>query len=318
MSKRALMGYSCWAIVASFALGCSASGGNSGVSGAAASSGVEAGGSLQLVTGGSSATPSGATAGTGGSLSLGGGIATGEGGAPDAAQTCDGKLTGYVRDFNAAQHPDFEPTDFTYPMRVSGKYLADEPDIVAKALGPDLKPVYAKGDGSASATTTGAANFASWFHDTDGINQGQELTLQFTRDPADPTGKKWFYDSATTMGFFPVDGMLLGATPPLNEGLMHNYHFTFELHTVFKYQAGQVFRFRGDDDVWIYINHQKVVDLGGIHVAEERTVDLSTLGLTDGDDYPLDGFFAERHVTDSNFSMETSLEFVKCDIVVPK
>jgi fibro-slime domain-containing protein len=270
------------------------------------------GGTLQLGTSGSPDT------GSGGSLSLGGMPMAEAAGAPDAAQTCDGKLTGYVRDFNAAQHPDFEPTDFTFPMRASGKYLSDEPGIVEAMLGADQKPVYAKGDGHGSATTTGAANFASWFHDILDLNQGQKLTLQFTKDPNDPSGKKWFYDSATTMGFFPIDGQLLGAEPPINEGLPHNYHFTFELHTVFKYQAGQVFRFRGDDDVWIFINSKNVVDLGGIHVAEERTVELGQLGLIDGQDYPLDGFFAERHVTDSNFSMETSLEFVKCDIVVPK
>lgn len=316
MRKGALI---CGCFFATLELGCSASGAGkgAGVSGPGSDTGGQ-----QLTLGGAGAASSGASGGSaalGGSLSIGGMLASEDGGeGSDAAETCDGKLTGYVRDFNAAQHPDFEPVDFMYPMRVGGKYLADEPGIVQKALGPDQKPVYAKGNGTDSATTTGAANFASWFHDTDGLNQGQELTLQFTRDPNDPSGKKWFYDSAETMGFFPVDGKLLGAKAPLNEGLAHNYHFTFELHTVFKYQSGQVFRFRGDDDVWIYINQELVVDLGGIHVAEERTVDLAALGLVDGQDYPLDGFFAERHITDSNFSMETSLEFVKCDIVVPK
>jgi fibro-slime domain-containing protein len=309
-----------WALVGGFIcslleLGCSAGG---GASMGASASGDGSGGSSASETGGTTST-SGSSPGLGGSLALGGSITASEGAAgPDAAETCDGKLTGYVRDFSAAQHPDFEPVDFTYPMRASGKYLADEPGIIQKALGADQKPVYAKGNGSASATTTGAASFASWFHDIDGLNQGQELTLQFTQDPSDPSGKKWSYDSAATMGFFPIDGQLLGATPPVNEGLLHNYHFTFELHTVFKYQQGQLFRFRGDDDVWIFIDGQLVVDLGGIHVAEERTVDLSALGLSDGREYPLDGFFAERHVTDSNFAMETSLEFIKCDIVVPK
>lgn len=306
-------------ILAVLQLGCSASGADN--SGASKIGNDTGGQQLTLAGGGAAASvaASGGVPSSGGTLAIGGMLASSEGGdGTDAAETCDGKLTGYVRDFNATQHPDFEPADFMYPMRVAGKYLADEPGIIQRALGADQKPVYAKGNGSDSATTTGAANFASWFHDTEGVNQGQELVLQFKQDPSDPDGKKWFYDSAETMGFFPIDGELLGAKAPLNEGLMHNYHFTFELHTVFKYQSGQVFRFRGDDDVWIFINQELVVDLGGIHVAEERTVDLAALGLVDGQDYPLDGFFAERHITDSNFAMETSLEFVKCNIVVPK
>ena len=137
-------------------------------------------------------------------------------------------------------------------------------------------------------------------------------------EKADPTGKKWIYDSALTGGFFPIDGELLGAkSVPINDGLMHNYHFTFELHTVFKYVQGQVFRFKGDDDVWVFIEGQRVVDLGGIHDALDRSIELDTLGLDPGGEYPLDFFFAERHYSESNFLAETSLEFVECgDIVV--
>jgi fibro-slime domain-containing protein len=276
-----------------------------------------------LALGGSGAGGSGSAGGLtlAGSpgISLGGAVEGSGGESSGAAETCDGKLTGYVRDFSAKTHADFEPADFTFPNRVPGKYIsgAVEPDIVAAALGDDKKPVYAKGDGSASGTTTGEANFASWFRDTPGMNQGRELTLTFTQDPADPTGKKWIYDSALTGGFFPIDGELLGATSvPVNDGLLHNYSFTFELHTIFKYLPGQTFRFKGDDDVWVFVNGQRVVDLGGIHSAEDRTVDLDELGLEPGGEYPLDFFFAERHFSESNFLAETSLEFTDCSIVV--
>jgi fibro-slime domain-containing protein len=36
-------------------------------------------------------------------------------------------------------------------------------------------------------------------------------------------------------------------------------------------------------------------------------VDLNRLGLTDGESYPLDFFFAERHRTQSNFRIQTNL-----------
>ncbi len=253
------------------------------------------------------------------SLNIGGALGSSGGESSDAAETCDGKLTGYVRDFSAKIHPDFEPADFMYPGRVPGKYIsgAVEEDIVTAELGADKKPVYAKGDGSASGTTTGEANFASWFRDTAGMNQGRELTLTFTQDSSDASGKKWVYDSALTGGFFPIDGELLGATSvPINDGLMHNYSFTFELHTIFKYVQGQIFRFKGDDDVWVFVDGKRVVDLGGIHSAEDRTVQLDELGLSAGGEYPLDFFFAERHFSESNFLAETSLEFTECSIVV--
>jgi hypothetical protein len=50
------------------------------------------------------------------------------------------------------------------------------------------------------------------------------------------------------------------------------------------------------------------VDLGGVHGAESGSVNLDTLGLTTGNNYSLDLFFAERHTVASNFRMETSLQ----------
>jgi fibro-slime domain-containing protein len=43
-------------------------------------------------------------------------------------------------------------------------------------------------------------------------------------------------------------------------------------------------------------------------------VNLDALGLTAMGTYRLDFFWAERHLTQSNFRIDTSLEFVDCGI----
>jgi len=217
--------------------------------------------------------------------------------------------------------PDFEVVTHAGAAKV---YNMDDKGIVTNTLGPDKTPVYAGNATSGTITTTGAANFATWFHDTPGINIGQELDLQFVPDknkPNDPNaftfGSGALGSACTTAdptycaGFYPIDGKQLG-----NEGNPHNYHMTFELHLKFKYHAGQVFTFTGDDDVFAYINNGLVVNLGGLHQVETGSVNLDTLGLTEGTVYPLDFFWCERHVTASNFHIDTSLEVVDCGSVV--
>jgi fibro-slime domain-containing protein len=51
-----------------------------------------------------------------------------------------------------------------------------------------------------------------------------------------------------------------------------------------------------------------VIDLGGLHGEVEGTVDLDTLGLTEGEVYARDIFHAERRHDGSHFRIETSIE----------
>jgi fibro-slime domain-containing protein len=183
--------------------------------------------------------------------------------------------------------------------------------MVAERLGADKKPVYAALAGS--PTTTGKANFDQWFRDTPGVNKSKVLTLPFT---VGPTGRTVF-DSAN---FFPIDNdpATWGNTP----GQAHNFHFSYELHTQFFYSGGEVFTFRGDDDVWAFVNGLRIVDLGGVHGAQDATVNIDAeaarLGITKGTAYAFDFFFVERHTTESNFRLETSLKFVNCDPILPQ
>lgn len=198
-------------------------------------------------------------------------------------------LTGTVRDFvnpgvpGYAAHPDFEAPLGSFPV-VTG--------AVVPTLVPGGKPVL---NGSPYSFTSAAA-FDQWYQDVPGVNQATTINLAL----AAVGGGIYEYVNSS---FFPIDDQLLG-----NQGRSHNYHFTMEVHNTFTYQGGEMFSFTGDDDLWLFINNELVVDLGGVHPAATGSVNLDTLGLTVGNDYSFDLFFAERHTTESNFRMQTSIQ----------
>ncbi|MFN2613381.1 MAG: fibro-slime domain-containing protein, partial [Actinomycetota bacterium] len=152
-------------------------------------------------------------------------------------------------------------------------------------------------------STHGSTYYNMWYHDTPGYNiTAPPYSLTLSMVPGSSPARYRYENYA----FFPIDGLYYG-----NEGKSHNYWFTFESHSTFTYQGGEVFNFAGDDDVWVFINHKLVVDLGGVHPLEDASVALdsvaSSLGMATGGTYPFDLFFAERHTVGSDFVMETSI-----------
>lgn len=201
-------------------------------------------------------------------------------------------LAATVRDFKAASsvggHADFESV------------LGSDPGIVSTTLPASKDPVYMGLAGN--PTTHGEALFNMWYGGpaVAGVDPGLAIPLSLTLTEGAP-GVYSYSNGA----FFPIDGMGYG-----NEGNSHNYHFTLELHTTFTYQPGQTFSFTGDDDVWVYIDNELVIDLGGVHGAMSDSVALDSLGLTAGNTYDFDFYFAERHTTASSMTITTSIPLV--------
>jgi fibro-slime domain-containing protein len=104
--------------------------------------------------------------------------------------------------------------------------------------------------------------------------------------------------------FFPLD--YRGEDPA---GSGHNLSFCLEMHTTFLHQSGLKFEFTGDDDVWVFINNKRVIDLGGIHTSANAILALDDMEwLNYGTTYTLDFFQCERHRFNSTSRIVTNIK----------
>jgi fibro-slime domain-containing protein len=91
----------------------------------------------------------------------------------------------------------------------------------------------------------------------------------------------------------------------------HNFAFAMEMHNSFTYHGGEVLSVRSDDDSWVFINNRLCVDEGGLHLPPDRhNLLIDSLGLTAGQTYNFDLFFAERYTGGSTLMMSTDIVFL--------
>ncbi len=200
---------------------------------------------------------------------------------------CESSLRAVIRDFPQT-HSDFYHTGKSLPTL----------GMVQSTLDKDDKPV--RGDEDFYSE-----NLAEWYRTLDGVNIAFTKGIGLHEDSNNPG--TWTYINSE---FFPL-GLDDGYGADIPEHADHNYLFTTEIAMDFVYQPGQIFRFEGDDDLWVFINRKLALDIGGIHGERADEVDLDAFaganGLEPGKSYPMHIFHAERNPVDSHFKITTTI-----------
>jgi fibro-slime domain-containing protein len=153
------------------------------------------------------------------------------------------------------------------------------------------------------------SKFKAWFRDVDGENLSEATKILFER--IDDGGGSSYYvfssESLPSGGYYPADGRLFGNPPDkaTKKPTPHNYHFTVEFTATLTYSATtpQWMIFGASDDLWVYVNGELVVDLGGFGEARKQYLRIDRLaareGWSEGSQHDIRIFMANRSMSES-------------------
>ena len=189
------------------------------------------------------------------------------------------------------------------------------------------------GDGTISLGAVGSKDMVSLSDDN------SYATTRFPFLPVTDTGGDYRYE--TESYYFADDGILtLTEGGDSYEGRNFNYVMASNGEFVYMEEENLFFEFEGDDDVYLFLNGQLVLDIGGAHGITKAKIDVNeyvtwaraeveekgenaseqakALALTEGEICKFDFYYMERHGYGANCRIVTNMHVTDPKLKVEK